>query len=68
MATKAELVALLQEQGYGCVVKPDRRAHLTDSACWAASDWLIPLRDMEEAQAHGYEPCRRCRKEGEREA
>lgn len=47
------------EAGYGCMVK-GRVAHKTDSDCLKDSDWLIPLQDLEEAEAHGYEICKRC--------
>lgn len=49
----------LLEQGYGCVVK-GTKAHLTAGDCWSERDWLIPLKSLEEAQAHGYEVCRKC--------
>jgi hypothetical protein len=52
---KEELLA----QGYGAVVK-GRVAHRTDGDCWTEKDWLIPLKDLEEADAHGYERCRKC--------
>jgi hypothetical protein len=50
----------LLEAGYGCVVK-GREAHLTESFCWTDDDWLIPLKDLDEAEGHGYEICKRCR-------
>jgi hypothetical protein len=52
---KEELLA----QGYGAVVK-GRVAHRTDGDCWSEKDWLIPLKDMEEAVNHGYQRCRKC--------
>ena len=55
MDKQDDLIAL----GYGAVVK-GRIAHRTDGACWTDKDWLIPLKDMEEAEAHGYERCRKC--------
>ena len=55
MDKRDELIA----QGYGAVVK-GRTAHQTDGTCWTERDWLIPLKDMDEAKAHGYEICRKC--------
>jgi hypothetical protein len=49
----------LIETGFGCMVK-GRIAHRTDSDCLKETDWLIPLKDMEEADAHGYERCKKC--------
>ncbi len=49
----------LKRTGYGCMVK-GRVAHRTDSDCLKDSDWLIPLRDFEEAEAHGYDICKKC--------
>jgi len=50
----------LLAKGYGAVVK-GRVAHRTDGSCWSEKDWLIPLKDLEEAKAHGYEVCKKCR-------
>jgi len=49
----------LIEAGFGCMVR-GRIAHKTDSDCLKDTDWLIPLKDMEEAEAHGYERCKKC--------
>jgi len=55
MDKRDELIA----QGYGAVVK-GCIAHRTDGDCWTEKDWLIPLKDMEEAIDHGYTRCRKC--------
>ena len=55
MDKRDELIAA----GYGAVVK-GRIAHRTDGDCWTETDWLIPLKDMEEAIDHGYTRCRKC--------
>lgn len=55
---RADAKELIQA-GWGCMVK-GRTAHKTDSDCLSDKDWLIPLKDLAEAEEHGYTICKKC--------